>query len=109
MRNLGGSVGIALISTIITEYTQTGWNQIGGHITPYDPAIQTFLHATGLVSAPRTWAILGAVLGQQAAMRGILDALVFVFWSFLGMIPIVLFMPAAKQSPSTPPEPILAE
>ena len=109
MRNLGGSVGIALISTIITEYTQTGWNQIGGHITPYDPAIQTFLHATGLVPAPRTWAILGAVLGQQAAMRGILDALVFVFWSFLGMIPIVLFMPAAKQSPSTPPEPILAE
>ncbi|MDA8390035.1 MAG: DHA2 family efflux MFS transporter permease subunit [Gammaproteobacteria bacterium] len=109
MRNLGGSVGIAIISTIITEYTQVGWNQIGGHITPYEFATPLFLHAARLPLDPRTWAIVGDVLGQQAAMRGILDALVFVFWSFLGMIPIILFMPAPKRSVSPQPEAMLAE
>ncbi len=109
MRNLGGSVGIALISTIITEFSQTGWNQIGGHITPYRPALQTFLHATGLPAAPRTFAILGALLEQQAAMRGILDALVFVFWSFLGMIPIVLLMPTPRHPASVEAGEVLPE
>ncbi len=99
MRNLGGSIGIAFITTIMSEYTQVAWNQIGSHITPYNPVLQTYLHGMRTPN-PLVWQLLGQALGQAAAMRGILDALVFVFWSFLGMLPLVLLMPGAKTSAS---------
>lgn len=92
MRNLGGSVGIALISTIISEYTQTAWNQMGGHITPFNPVLHLYLRVMHLQPGPRAWRILGQMLGQQAAMRGILDAFSFVFWGFIAMLPLVFFM-----------------
>ncbi len=92
MRNLGGSVGIALITTIITEYTQVAWNQMGGHINPYRPAFGVYDHALHAPPGPATWQMLGFTLGQHAAMRGILDAFVLVFWGFIAMLPLVLLM-----------------
>jgi hypothetical protein len=41
---------------------------------------------------------LAQILGQHAAMRGILDAFVFVFWGFIILIPLVLFMGNPKTS-----------
>ena len=99
MRNLGGSVGIALVTTIISEYTQVAWNQMGGHITPYVPLLAVVLH--GPVTAVQAQS-LGQMLGQHAAMRGILDAFVFVFWGFIVLIPLVLLMGNPKIN--RPPE-----
>lgn len=107
MRNLGGSIGIALITTIMSEYTQTAWNQIGGHINTYNPVLMTYLHGTTTPS-PLASQLLGQALGQAAAMRGILDALMFVFWSFIGMLPLVLFMRRPK-TPSPSAEHVLME
>ncbi|MHB8254961.1 MAG: DHA2 family efflux MFS transporter permease subunit [Acidiferrobacter sp.] len=109
MRNLGGSVGIAFITTIISEYTQTAWNQMGGRINPYNPTLQRYLHDLHLSPGPFAWQFIGQTLGQQAAMRGILDAFVFVFWSFLGMLPLVLLMRRPKQTPPSSVEHVLAE
>ncbi|MEY2342473.1 DHA2 family efflux MFS transporter permease subunit [Acidithiobacillus sp. IBUN Pt1247-S3] len=92
MRNLGGSVGIAIIATILSEQTQAGWNQIGGHISSFNTALGQYLSAANLPESARTWATMGHLLGQQAAMRGILDAFTFVFYSFAVMIPMVLLM-----------------
>jgi DHA2 family multidrug resistance protein len=90
MRNLGGSVGIALVTTIISEYTQVAWNQMGGHITPYTPMLALVLHGHPATAA--TAQTLALILGRHAAMRGILDAFVFVFWGFIIMLPLVLLM-----------------
>src|SRR3984893_16296211 len=43
MRNLGGSVGTALLSTTITQREQFHDFRIGERITPYDPYVQQFL------------------------------------------------------------------
>ncbi len=90
MRNLGGSIGIAIITTIISEYTQVAWNQMGGHITPYTPMLALVLHGHPATAA--TAQTLALILGRHAAMRGILDAFVFVFWGFIIMLPLVLLM-----------------
>ena len=98
MRNLGGSVGIALVTTIISEYTQVAWNQMGGHINPYTPILSTVLHGRPITAASAQ--ILARTLSQHAAMRGTLDAFVFVFWGFIIMLPLVLLMgnPKARRS-----------
>ncbi|MBU2839262.1 DHA2 family efflux MFS transporter permease subunit [Acidithiobacillus thiooxidans] len=92
MRNLGGSVGIAIISTIMTEEAQEAWNQMGGHINPFSAALPRYLRDAGLHQGTLAWQVLGQTLAQHAAMRGILDAFTFLFWSFIAVILIVLLM-----------------
>jgi len=43
MRNLGGSVGTALLSTMITQREQFHDFRIGERVTPYSPYVQQFL------------------------------------------------------------------
>jgi MFS transporter, DHA2 family, multidrug resistance protein len=43
MRNLGGSVGTALLSTMITQREQFHDFRIGERVTPYSPYVQAFL------------------------------------------------------------------
>lgn len=92
MRNLGGSVGIAIISTIMAEEAQEAWNQMGGHINPFNAALPKYLSAAGLAQGQIAWQVLGQVLVQHAAMRGILDTFTFLFWSFLAVMVFVLLM-----------------
>ena len=107
MRNLGGSIGIAFITTIISEYTQTAWNQMGGHINPYNPALIPYLGGQPATTLG-TVSVLTQLLGQHAAMRGILNAFVFAFWGFLAMLPLVLLMPKPHTRPGPPSTRILA-
>lgn len=101
MRNLGGSIGIALITTIISEYTQVAWNQLGGHLSPYTDTRDASSLGSALNSV--TAQHLAALVGRHAAMQGILDAFVFVFWGFIAMIPLVLLMRPAKTRPTATP------
>ncbi len=103
MRNLGGSIGIAIVSTILTEEAQVAWNQMGGHINPYSPVLRSSLAIMGTHPGELNWQILGMELGRHAAMRGILDAFYFLLFSFLAMLVIALLMPSAKKTAN--PEP----
>lgn len=93
MRRLGGSVGVAIVSTVMTQETQVSWNQMGGFINPFNPALRQYLAATEMTQNPTTWQVLGkVVLYNQAHMRGMLDAFVLVFYGFLIMIPLILLL-----------------
>lgn len=93
MRRLGGSVGVAIVSTVMTQETQVGWNQMGGFINPFNPVLRQYLAATGMTQNPTTWQVLGkVVLYSQAHMRGMLDAFMLVFYGFLIMIPLILLL-----------------
>ncbi|OCB02955.1 multidrug MFS transporter [Acidithiobacillus ferrivorans] len=104
MRTLGGSIGIAIVSTVASQETQVGWNQMGGFINPFNPAFHHYLAAAGMTQNPTTWQVLGnVVLYSQANMRGMLDAFVLVFYGFLVMIPLIIFLkkPPADSAPPT--------
>lgn len=105
MRTLGGGIGIAIVSTVTSQETQAGWNQLGGFINPFNPAFHHYLAATGMTQNPTTWQVLGnVVLYSQANMRGMLDAFVLVFYGFLVMIPLIMFLkkPPADSAGSAP-------
>ncbi|BBF66507.1 MDR family MFS transporter [Acidithiobacillus ferridurans] len=97
MRNLGGSVGIAVVSTILTEQAQVAWNQMGGHINLFHSALQSYLRAGGLTRGPLAWQIVGREQGRQAAMLGIQDAFAFLLLSFVAILLIVIGMRPAER------------
>lgn len=102
MRTLGGSIGIAIVSTVMTQGKQMGWNQMAGHINPFNPAFHRFIGTMGMGESPRAWQVLGnVVVLPQAGMRGVLDAFILTFYSFLVLIPLVLLL----RRPPEPAEP----
>ncbi|MCE5394452.1 MAG: DHA2 family efflux MFS transporter permease subunit [Acidithiobacillus sp.] len=100
MRTLGGSIGIAIVSTIMTQGQQMGWNQIGGHINTFNPALHRYLADAGMGNGSLVWHVLGnLVVLPQAGMRGILDAFILAFYSFLVLIPLVFLLRKPKAMP----------
>ncbi len=55
-RNLGGSIGIAVLTTLLARRAQQHQNVLIEHITPYDPAYQAMAQS-----------LQGRMLGQGAA------------------------------------------
>ncbi len=100
MRTLGGSIGIAIVSTVTTQETQVAWNQMSHFINPFNPALRHYLSAAGMTQNPTTWQILGnIVVYNHADMRGMLDAFALVFYGFLVMVPLIMFL---KEPPTDP-------
>jgi DHA2 family multidrug resistance protein len=98
-RNLGSSIGIATVVTVLSRTTQTNWNKLGGFINPYNPALSDWLSAKGLsLGDPLTPQLLANELSRQASMLGFVDAFWFITVSFLALAPLVLLLRRPRRS-----------
>jgi MFS transporter, DHA2 family, multidrug resistance protein len=97
MRNIGGSIGIAAVATFLARWTQAHQSVLVSHLTPYDPAYQTWLAtartslapSVGSVDAdPKSLGLLYNVLGQQARLLAFMD--IFRMTSILALLVIPL-------------------
>jgi len=92
-RTIGSSVGVSLGSVIMTRQSQAAWNQIGGHISRFNEALQHTLHRLHLgPTSPKADALLGQMLNHQAHWRGILDAFWVLAFSTLLALPLLLLI-----------------
>ncbi len=90
-RMLGTSIGISLLSTLVSRTTQINWNALSSHITIYNPNLHqwvasqqlTFLHPIGINR-------LGLIAQQQASMLGFLDGFRVIAIIFILLIPLLL-------------------
>ncbi len=108
MRNLGGSIGIAMGATLISRREQQHTNYLGAHITPYSPQAQHTLRALeGMFrshgSAPATatqqaYQALWGMVERQAAILAYIDVFVIFAIIFLCMLPLLFIM---KKPPKT--------
>jgi DHA2 family multidrug resistance protein len=82
MRNIGGSTGISMVTTMLARDAQAHQTILAAHLTPYDPALQTRLQMLGAGLAPRVGSVLahrqaiGATyyqLVQQSTMLAFID------------------------------------
>ena len=93
MRTIGSSIGISIATTIMTRYAQVGWNQLGGMINIYTPALPAYLRGLGLAPGnPASSAVLAHLLSRQAQMLGLVDAFKLISISFIAMLPMVLLI-----------------
>ncbi len=65
MRNVGGSVGISLVTTLVARLAQTHQARLVADLTPYDAGYQSSLHSLATALAARGDAVVTA--RQQAA------------------------------------------
>ncbi|MFZ0704918.1 MAG: DHA2 family efflux MFS transporter permease subunit [Candidatus Korobacteraceae bacterium] len=113
MRNIGGSFGIATMTTFLARRSQVHQNQMVSHISAFDHTTQLTMrgmtawfqmHGSNSVEASRQ--ALGAMYGmvqQQAMMLSFVEAFWVMGVIFLGMVPLLLLLRNARDlHPHTP-------
>lgn len=92
-RMLGTSVGISILSTLVSREAQINWNQLGAHLSRYNNNLHTWLSHSHLnLSQPKTAPLLGHQLMQQANMLSFIDAYIAMSIALLALIPLVFLM-----------------
>lgn len=108
-RNLGGSVGIAVLTTLVARRTQFHHNILASHLTADDPEYRALVdqiqarmaeHGAGAGEALRqAQAVLARQVHEQAQMLSYLDAFLLLAVIFACLIPCVFLM---RRPPSHP-------
>jgi len=113
-RNLGGSFGIAGVTTLLARHTQVHRTYLVAHATPFDEAyrqmfnglVQKFTSAGASVpdAMQRAWAMLSGLVNREAIMLSYVDVFRILAVAFVAMIPLVLLMkkPPAHHGPPAP-------
>jgi DHA2 family multidrug resistance protein len=101
-RNLGGSVGVAVLTTLLARGAQIHQNMLVEHITSYDPAYQAMaqslqqrMQAQGGSAADalqKAQAVIAGVVDQQAQLLSYLDDFRLLAAIFVGLVPLVFLM-----------------
>jgi DHA2 family multidrug resistance protein len=102
MRNIGGSIGIAMTGTMLARNNQSTTSLLGSHVTQYDQASQqTFMQMRGAFMAAgadvvtatnRAYAAMFGMVQRQATMVSFVGIFQLLGVLFLALIPLVLLM-----------------
>jgi MFS transporter, DHA2 family, multidrug resistance protein len=99
-RNIGSSVGISVVSALLTENTQVNHANLATYVTPYNPAMRAM--ASGHAMHPFSDGGLTAIDGmitQQATIIGFMDDFKLMMIMSLAVMPLVFLLKKAKQAP----------
>ncbi len=109
-RNIGGSMGISFVTTLLDRGAQTHQNILSGHITALTSGFQTQMHALAqrfiAAGSSPTEALRQAermfygVIQQQAMMLSFIDDFRIMGYVCLGMIPVMFILKKAKPGKS---------
>jgi DHA2 family multidrug resistance protein len=110
MRNIGGSVGIAITGTMLTRQRQTIGTVLGENLSAYDVQTQTLLAqikagfmargADATTATERAYAALHGMLLQQASMVSFVWLFRLLGGIFLMLLPLILIMRRPKGRPA---------
>jgi MFS transporter, DHA2 family, multidrug resistance protein len=112
MRNIGGSVGIAVTGTLLTRQRQAVGTVLGENISAYDVQTQTLLAqlkaafmargADAVTATERAYAALHGMLLQQASMVSFIWLFRLLGGIFLMLLPLILIMRRPKGRVAAP-------
>ncbi|HUA14708.1 MAG TPA: DHA2 family efflux MFS transporter permease subunit [Verrucomicrobiae bacterium] len=105
-RNVGGSVGISVVTTMLERRTQVHMTDLARNLSPTNPALQAMIKgASGALQAhgesaagatQRAYALVQGVVERQATMLSYIDCFWFLGWAILAMVPTVFLMKKSK-------------
>jgi len=101
-RNLGGSIGIAVATTVLERAAQTHHSVLVGHLVNGDPHYRAALDGLGALfvahgsdtaeSLMRAHAVLAAMVTRQATMLAYVDDYHLLAVLFLAVVPLVFLL-----------------
>lgn len=102
MRNVGSSVGIAAVTTMLSRRQTFHAERLSAHITAYSPEsaarlseLQAYFVSQGADAATalmRAYAALSGTVRQQAALLSFIDAFYLLGIIFAAMLPLLFLM-----------------
>lgn len=111
LRNLGGSFGVAFVTTILARRQQFHQNRLGEHLTPFDLPYQSavehgaqLLQGKGLDGPMAQYGALAGIyreLLRQASMLSFNDAFYLISVIMICILPLVLLMRRGKGGASS--------
>ena len=111
-RNMGGSVGISFVETMIDRRSQVHLNNMARNITPGNGALQRMIHgATQMFqahgSAPalakqQAYDLMYAGVSRQAAMLAYVDTFRILAFLILCLVPVVFIVRKPKPGAAVP-------
>jgi DHA2 family multidrug resistance protein len=100
VRNVGSSIGISAVTTLLIRNTQMMHSRLAEQVTPYSGAVQA--HGAAL-SGPHGLAVLNATVSEQAAMIAYNNDFKLMMVLTLCAIPLVMLLrsgrPAERNAP----------
>jgi DHA2 family multidrug resistance protein len=112
-RNIGASVGISLVTTLLARRTQVHQSMLIGNLNPYNDHFRQALNSTTQVfraagSSPSTasaqaYARLYGLVERQSAMLAYIDCFLFLAIIFAALIPFVFIMRRVGTHKGAPP------
>jgi DHA2 family multidrug resistance protein len=98
VRTVGAAAGISIVTTLVTRESQVNWNELGAHVTKFNPAVRAYLDSLHLSATdPHAMALIAAQIAQQAEMNALLDVFKLTAWSFVAMLPLVLLLKKSRR------------
>ena len=107
LRNLGGSIGIAMVATRVDDRGSWHARQIGESLSAYDATVWNHLRAaaTGMglhgtdpvTAAKQSLALTARMVQQEAAVRAFGDAFTMLGIALVMAIPLVLLLPRQNR------------
>ncbi|SON57104.1 Multidrug resistance protein B [Hartmannibacter diazotrophicus] len=99
MRNIGSSIGISVVTALLTQNIQINHAVIGGRLTETNPNLTNFLQGFGgSVTSQKTMAMLDMMVSQQAAMIAYLDDFKLMMFVSLAALPLLLLLKAPQKA-----------
>ena len=106
-RNIGGSVGISIVTAALTRNLQVAHADIGAHITDENApsALGALTQQLGL-PAQSALALIDAEINRQAAFIAYLDDFKMMMWITFAAIPLVLLLKPPKPGATSGGPPV---
>ncbi len=105
-RNIGGSVGISVVTTMLDRRTQMHLNDFASHLTAGNAALQAAIrgasramvaHGASAAGAnQQAYALIQGTVQRQATMLAYVDCFWFLGMAILAMVPMVFLMKKSK-------------
>jgi DHA2 family multidrug resistance protein len=103
-RNVGGSVGISFVTTMLARRQQFHQTQMSAHLNPANPRVQQMLHgatsalraASGPEATRQAYGLLQRMLERQSSMLSYIDNFHLLALATIAMMPFVLLIRKPK-------------
>ncbi|MEC3860644.1 DHA2 family efflux MFS transporter permease subunit [Mesobacterium sp. TK19101] len=102
-RQLGSSIGIAVVGAMIVRGIATDTATLTGHVTAFSDTAYAMLNPLGLTpDTPEGAAVLAGQIAKQAAMMSYARTFNVLGWVAIALLPILLFMRKPATSGGAP-------
>jgi DHA2 family multidrug resistance protein len=98
LRNIGSSVGISIVQTLLTETTAKAHAQLAQGVNLANPALQTLPQMMS-PDAASGLAMLNGEVTRQAAMIGYVSDFKVMMWLTLATVPLLALIRRPKRAP----------